>query len=61
MLRSSPRTRGIPGHDGLAQDEASCVVVGMPKEAIKRGATQKVLPLTRIPDEIRRGHSASQA
>jgi two-component system chemotaxis response regulator CheB len=38
----------------IAQDEASCVVFGMPKEAIKRGATYKVLPLTRIPDEIRR-------
>ena len=38
----------------IAQDEASCVVFGMPKEAIKRGATHKVLPLIRIPDEIRR-------
>jgi two-component system, chemotaxis family, protein-glutamate methylesterase/glutaminase len=38
----------------IAQDEASCVVFGMPKEAIKRGATDKVLPLIRIPDEIRR-------
>ena len=45
----------------IAQDEASCVVFGMPKEAIKRGATDKVLPLIRIPDEIRRvlnGNSA---
>jgi len=38
----------------IAQDEASCVVFGMPKEAIKRGAAQKVLPLNRIADEIRR-------
>jgi two-component system chemotaxis response regulator CheB len=38
----------------IAQDEASCVVFGMPREAIKRGATHKVLPLTRIPEEIRR-------
>jgi two-component system chemotaxis response regulator CheB len=56
---------GADGADGLlamkekgaytiAQDEASCVVFGMPKEAIKRGATNKVLPLTRIPEEIRR-------
>jgi two-component system, chemotaxis family, protein-glutamate methylesterase/glutaminase len=29
----------------LAQDEASCVVFGMPKEAIKLGAVDKVLPL----------------
>ena len=38
----------------VAQDEASCVVFGMPREAIRRGATQKVLPLSRIPEEIRR-------
>ncbi len=38
----------------IAQDEASCVVFGMPREAIRRGATHKVLPLTRIPEEIRR-------
>jgi two-component system chemotaxis response regulator CheB len=38
----------------IAQDEASCVVFGMPREAIKRGATQKVLPLPLIPEEIRR-------
>jgi two-component system, chemotaxis family, protein-glutamate methylesterase/glutaminase len=41
----------------LAQDEASCVVFGMPKEAIKRGAAAKVLPLLRIPEEIRRALS----
>ncbi len=29
----------------FAQDEESCVVFGMPKEAIKLGAVQKVLPL----------------
>jgi len=33
----------------LAQDEASCVVFGMPKEAIARGAVERVLPLARIP------------
>jgi two-component system chemotaxis response regulator CheB len=32
----------------LAQDEASCVVFGMPKEAIARGAVEDVLPLPRI-------------
>ncbi len=41
----------------IAQDEASCVVFGMPKEAIKKGATHKVLPLTRIPEEIRQALS----
>ena len=29
----------------LAQDEASSIVFGMPKEAIDRGAAQKIVPL----------------
>lgn len=32
----------------IAQDEQSCVVFGMPKEAIKTGAVDKVVGLTRI-------------
>ncbi len=32
----------------IAQDEASCVVFGMPREAIRMGAAGKVLPLDRI-------------
>ena len=32
----------------IAQDEASCVVFGMPNEAIKRNAVDRVLPLTAI-------------
>lgn len=32
----------------IAQDEKSCVVFGMPNEAIKRGAVDKVLPLEAI-------------
>ncbi len=36
----------------LAQDEASCVVYGMPKEAIRLGAVDRVLPLSDIPSEI---------
>lgn len=43
-------------HDGgartIAQDEASCVVFGMPKEAIKLGAVDHVLPLDRVADAI---------
>ncbi len=36
----------------IAQDENSCVIYGMPKEAVKRGAAGKVLALNRIPREI---------
>ncbi len=36
----------------IAQDEASCVVFGMPREAIKIGAAIKVVPLDKIPQTI---------
>lgn len=36
----------------VAQDEESCVVFGMPKEAIKLGAVNKILSLGDIPDAI---------
>jgi two-component system chemotaxis response regulator CheB len=36
----------------LAQDEESCVVFGMPKEAIKLGAADRIVPLAAIPDLI---------
>ncbi len=32
----------------IAQDEASCVVFGMPKEAIAKGGVSEILPLKRI-------------
>jgi two-component system chemotaxis response regulator CheB len=32
----------------VVQDEASCVVFGMPKEAIAAGGAEKVVPLTAI-------------
>jgi len=42
------------GAHTLAQDEESCVVFGMPKEAIKLGAADKVVPLSMIPELIAR-------
>jgi len=36
------------GSFNIAQDEASCVVFGMPREAIAAGAVQEVLPVTEI-------------
>jgi two-component system chemotaxis response regulator CheB len=59
---------GSDGADGLlamktagawtiAQDEASSVVFGMPKEAIRRGAADRVVPLDRIGREITAWHA----
>jgi len=36
----------------IAQDEKTCVVFGMPKEAIDRNAAMKVLPLDQIPQAL---------
>jgi len=36
----------------IAQDEQTCVVFGMPKEAIKAGGVDKVAPLQKIPESI---------
>ncbi len=36
----------------IAQDEATCVVFGMPKEAILHGGVDRVLPLSAIPGAI---------
>jgi two-component system, chemotaxis family, protein-glutamate methylesterase/glutaminase len=36
----------------IAQDEQSCVVFGMPKEAIKLGAVDKVVPLSMIANVV---------
>jgi two-component system chemotaxis response regulator CheB len=38
----------------LAQDEATCVVYGMPKEAVKLGAVDQIIPLTEVAREILR-------
>jgi len=40
------------GAYNIAQDEQSCVVFGMPREAINAGAVDKVLPLDRIFDHL---------
>jgi two-component system, chemotaxis family, protein-glutamate methylesterase/glutaminase len=40
------------GAYNLAQDEASCVVFGMPKEAIAIGATHDVAPLQELPGRV---------
>lgn len=37
----------------IAQDEASCVVFGMPKEAIKLGGAERILSLQEIPAAIK--------
>jgi two-component system chemotaxis response regulator CheB len=42
------------GAGTIAQDEQSCVVFGMPKEAIKLGAADRVLPLDQIATEMMR-------
>jgi two-component system chemotaxis response regulator CheB len=40
------------GSYNIAQDEASCVVFGMPKEAIAAGAVDEVLPVSRIAETL---------
>jgi two-component system chemotaxis response regulator CheB len=40
------------GAFNLAQDEATCVVFGMPKEAIKLDAVDRVLPLSILANEV---------
>jgi two-component system chemotaxis response regulator CheB len=42
------------GAKTIAQDEASCVVFGMPKEAIRLGGVDSILPLDRVAGGILR-------
>lgn len=42
------KTMKDAGSYNIVQDEASCVVFGMPREAIAHGAADEVLPLQRI-------------
>jgi two-component system chemotaxis response regulator CheB len=50
------------GSYNVCQDEASCVVFGMPREAIAHGAAHEVLPLNQIAshliDKLRQTHGA---
>lgn len=45
MRRAGART--------VAQDEATSVVFGMPREAFKRGGAEQLAPLTKIPEIVR--------
>lgn len=40
------------GAYNIAQDEKTCVVFGMPNEAIKRGGVDNILPLQKIAEEL---------
>lgn len=40
------------GAYNFSQDEASCVVFGMPKEAVARGGVHEVLPLNELPTRV---------
>jgi two-component system chemotaxis response regulator CheB len=40
------------GHETIAEDEQSCVVFGMPREAIARGGARRTASLDRIPSAI---------
>ncbi len=40
------------GAYNFAQDEASCVVFGMPREAIALGAVDEVVPLAKLAERV---------
>ncbi len=48
------------GSRTIAQDEASCVVFGMPREAIRAGAAETMLPLESIASAIVTGQAPRQ-
>ena len=49
--RGLKEIREAGGHT-IAQDEATCVVFGMPREAIALGAAEEVLPLDQIAAQL---------
>ncbi|GAA0749208.1 chemotaxis response regulator protein-glutamate methylesterase [Ideonella azotifigens] len=56
------KTMRDAGSFNICQDEATCVVFGMPREAINHGAADEVLPLNQIAshlmDKLRQTHGA---
>ena len=42
----------LAGAYNFAQDEASCVVFGMPREAIALGAVDEIVPLPRMAERV---------
>ncbi|HQI26800.1 MAG TPA: chemotaxis protein CheB, partial [Sedimentisphaerales bacterium] len=40
------------GAHTIAQDEQSCVVFGMPKEAIARGGAERIVPLGKVAETL---------
>jgi two-component system chemotaxis response regulator CheB len=46
------RAMKMAGAHTIAQDEKSCVVFGMPEQAIRLGAVGEITPLERIADRI---------
>ena len=49
------------GAKTLAESEKTCVVYGMPKEAVKLGAVDRSLPLQEIPSAIMLGAALSKS
>jgi two-component system chemotaxis response regulator CheB len=45
----------------FAQDEKSCVVFGMPREAIALGAATHVIPLDQVPRAVLSAHARAAA
>ena len=48
MAPGDSRKSANAGGRTLAQNKASCAVYGMPKEAVRIGAAEEVLPLEQI-------------
>jgi two-component system chemotaxis response regulator CheB len=40
------------GAHTIVQDEQSCVVFGMPKEAIARAGAERIVPLTKVAETL---------